>query len=102
MYNKDIDRGLIDRYLSELKKNSNVMSTFSEEQLIILLVDIMFPALSAAPSAIVHAIKLLMHNPNVLKNMQEEIDRVVGTGRHVTWEDRKKYDCSTVYNTDAK
>ena len=90
LYDEDIGgRGLIDRYLSELKKNSNVMSTFSEEQLIILLVDIMFPALSAAPSAIVHGIKLLMHNPNVLKNAQKEIDRVVGTGRHVTWEDRK-------------
>lgn len=55
------------------------------------LVDFMFPALSALPSAVVHAIKLVMHHPKVMKNVQEEIDTVIGTGRLVTWEDRKRY-----------
>ncbi|XP_017793323.1 PREDICTED: probable cytochrome P450 304a1 [Habropoda laboriosa] len=82
------DRGLIDRYLKQIQEKSNVKSTFSDEQLLITLVDFMFPALSAMPSALVHAMKLVMHNPEVLKNIQEEIDRVVGSGRLVTWEDR--------------
>ena len=65
--------------------------SFSEKQLIMSLVDFMFPAISALPSAVVHAIKLVMHHPKVMKNVQKEIDRVIGTERLVTWEDRKKY-----------
>nr|XP_003703633.1 PREDICTED: probable cytochrome P450 304a1 isoform X1 [Megachile rotundata] len=86
---EDIERGLVDRYLKELKKNRNVKSTFSEEQLLIALTDFSFPAYSALPSVVVHTIKLLMHNPDSLRKVQEEIDQVVGTGRRVTWEDRK-------------
>lgn len=51
----------------------------------------MFPALTTVPSGVVHAIKLVMHHPKVMKNVQEEIDRVIGTERLVTWEDRKRY-----------
>lgn len=58
--------------------------------MIILLVDIMFPAFSAIPSVVTHAIKHLMHNPKVMKKVQNEIDSVVGTSRFVTWEDRIK------------
>lgn len=85
---------MLDRYLKILKEKNNVPSTFSEKQIIMTLVDFMFPATSALPSALVHAIKLVMHHPKVMKNIQEEIDRVVGTGRIVTWNDRKKYGIS--------
>ncbi|XP_043588681.1 probable cytochrome P450 304a1 isoform X2 [Bombus pyrosoma] len=51
--------------------------------------DIMFPASSAVPSALLHTIKLIMHHPEVIKNIREEIDKVVGTGRLITWQDRK-------------
>ncbi|KOX76113.1 hypothetical protein WN51_11828 [Melipona quadrifasciata] len=84
----DDDNGLVDRYLKVLKGNIKKKS-FSEKQLIMSLVDFMFPALSILPSAVVHAIKLVMHHPKVMKNVQEEIDRVIGTERLVTWEDRK-------------
>lgn len=57
--------------------------------MIVLLIDMMFPAFSALPGTITHAIKYLMHNPRVMKKVQNEIDSVVGTGRLVTWEDRK-------------
>lgn len=82
---------MVDRYLKEIKNANVSSSTFTDEQLIMTLVDFIFPALSALPSVVVHAIKLAMHHPEILKNIQEEIDRVVGTGRLVTWEDRKKY-----------
>ncbi|XP_076761436.1 farnesoate epoxidase-like [Xylocopa sonorina] len=81
--------GLVDQYLKEMNKKANLKSNFTEKQLIMTLVDFMFPAISALPSAVVHAIKAVMHHPKVLKNVQEEIDRVVGTGRLVTWDDRK-------------
>lgn len=66
------------------------------------LVDFMFPATSALPSALVHAIKFVMHHPRVMKNIQEEIDKVVGTGRLVTWNDRKRYDISSINNIEKK
>lgn len=86
----DSDRGLTDRYFEQMKKQT-AMTTFSDEQLLMILLDVMFPALSALPSVVAHAIKLVMHHPDVLKKVQGEIDTVIGTGRHVTWDDRKKY-----------
>ncbi|XP_015429299.1 PREDICTED: probable cytochrome P450 304a1 [Dufourea novaeangliae] len=84
----DRDRGMVDRYLTEMKQRSE-MSNFTDEQLIMTLVDFMFPSLSAMPSAIVHCLKSVMHNSKVTKKIQDEIDRVVGTGRLVNWDDRK-------------
>ena len=74
------------------------LDNFTEEQLIILLNDVMFPAFSAIPSVITHVIKYLMHHPRILEKVQNEIDNVVGTGRLATWDDRKKwvYDHCTV------
>lgn len=86
---ENVDRGFVDNYLKKLNEDDK-SHYFTEEQLIILLVDMMFPAFSALPSAITHAIKYLMHNPKVMKKVQNEIDNVVGTGRLVTWEDRIK------------
>jgi len=63
--------------------------SFTEEQLIILLIDMMFAPFSAVPFAITFAIKYMLHHPEVMKKVQNEIDNVVGIGRLVTWEDRK-------------
>ncbi|CAL7939199.1 unnamed protein product [Xylocopa violacea] len=86
---QDEDRGVLGRYLEEVKKNENVTSNFTEQQLIMTIVDIMFPSVSIVPSTIVTIIKLVMHHPEVMRNVQKEIDRVVGIGRLVTWNDRK-------------
>ena len=67
------------------------LNNFTEEQLIILLTDVMFPAFSAIPIMITHVIKYLMHHPRVMEKVQNEIDNVVGTGRLATWDDRKKW-----------
>ncbi|XP_012221588.1 probable cytochrome P450 304a1 [Linepithema humile] len=83
-----IDRGFVDKYLKKLNENDK-SEYFTEEQLIILLVDVMFPALSASPTVITHIIKYLMHHPKAMEKAQSEIDTIVGTGRLVTWEDRK-------------
>jgi len=65
--------------------------SFTEEQLIILLIDMMFPAFSAIPFAITNAIKYMLHHPGVMKKVQNKIDNVVGVGRLITWEDRKEW-----------
>lgn len=82
------ERGFIDRYLQKLNED-NKSENFTEEQLIILVIDMMFPAFGAIPIVITHVIKYLMHHPRVMNKVQNEIDNVVGTGRLVTWEDRK-------------
>lgn len=64
--------------------------SFNEEQLIILLIDIMFPAFSAIPAVITFILKYVMHHPKVMEKVQNDIDNVIGTGRLVTWEDRKE------------
>lgn len=83
------ERGFIDRYLKKLNED-NKSENFTEEQLIILAIDMMFPAFGAIPIVITQIIKYLMHHPRVMKKIQNEINNVVGTGRLVTWEDRKK------------
>jgi len=65
--------------------------SFTEEQLIILLIDMMLPAFSVAPFAVTNAIKYMLHHPGVMKKVQNEIDNVVGVGRLITWEDRKEW-----------
>ncbi|EFN65051.1 Probable cytochrome P450 304a1 [Camponotus floridanus] len=81
------NRGFADNYLKKLNED-NKSHNFTEEQMIILIIDMMFPAFSAIPSAITNAIKYLMHNSKIMEKVQNEIDNVVGTGRLVTWEDR--------------
>lgn len=86
--NENDDRGFIDRYLKKMNQDDKPDS-FTEEQLIILTIDMMFPALSAVPTVVTHILKYLMHHPRIMEKARKEIDAVVGTGRLVTWEDRK-------------
>lgn len=84
-----IDRGFVDKYLKKLNEDDK-SEYFTEEQLIILLVDIMLPVFTGLPNVITFVVKYLMHHPKVMAKAQNEIDTVVGTGRLVTWEDRKE------------
>ncbi|XP_011880568.1 PREDICTED: probable cytochrome P450 304a1 isoform X1 [Vollenhovia emeryi] len=86
-FDKNNDRGFIDNYLK--KMNEDEANSFTDEELIILLIDILMPAFSALPGTITHTIKYLMHHPRVMEKVQNDIDNVVGTGRLATWEDRK-------------
>nr|XP_033329530.1 probable cytochrome P450 304a1 [Megalopta genalis] len=90
LHSNGSDMGMVDRYLTEMQEQQTGLSSFSEKQLLMTLVDFMFPALSAMPSTITQLIKNMMHHPEAARKVQEEIDSVVGTGRIVTWEDRKR------------
>ncbi|KAI4501823.1 hypothetical protein M0802_003158 [Mischocyttarus mexicanus] len=89
MHGEDSEYGFIGKYLNKLKE-SDLPSSFSEEYLIITLLDFMFPATTAAPSSVTFAIKFMMHFPNVAKKVRDEIQKVVGSGRMPTWEDRNR------------
>ncbi|XP_024947074.1 probable cytochrome P450 304a1 isoform X2 [Cephus cinctus] len=85
------DDSFIDRYLRKIEDNRKRGSTssFSRDQLLILLTDFMFPSLSALPSSIATCIKYMMHFPEVKKKVQDEIDSIVGPDRLPILEDRK-------------
>ncbi|XP_032684829.1 probable cytochrome P450 304a1 [Odontomachus brunneus] len=87
-HGENVNRGFVDRYLNELKKDEK-SQIFSEKQFIIIANDILIAAGAVAPTVITNALKYLMKYPRVLKKVQEEIDQFVGTGRLVTWNDRK-------------
>lgn len=88
-YGDNVDRGFIDRYLNVLNKDEKLQS-FSEEQLIITATDVVIATCATNPTVITALIKYLINYPRVLKKVQDEIDQVVGTGRLVTWNDRKE------------
>ncbi|XP_015181779.1 PREDICTED: probable cytochrome P450 304a1 [Polistes dominula] len=89
MYGEDDEHGFVGRYLKKLKEN-DLPSSFSEEYLIMTLIDFMFPNATATSSLLTFAIKFMMHFPNVAKKVRNEINDVIGSGRIPTWEDRNK------------
>ncbi|EFN79541.1 Probable cytochrome P450 304a1 [Harpegnathos saltator] len=84
----DAGGGYVNRYLNILNKEDK-SQTFSKQQLIMMLVDTLIATGSTIPTVITQIFKYLIHHPRILKKAQDEIDRVVGTGRLVTWDDRK-------------
>ncbi|XP_034936051.1 probable cytochrome P450 304a1 [Chelonus insularis] len=94
MLEEKVQKGFLRTYLREMKinKEKNTLDNdamFSEEQLIMVAVDFMFPALSAVPAVLGHCIKYMLHNPKVMKRVQKEIDDVIGYERLPGLDDRK-------------
>lgn len=88
-YIDDADRGFLDTYIKKLKESGD-FSTFSEKQLLMLGTDFIFPALTISPWTVAVIVKYMMHYPNVMINVQKEIDSVVGRDRFITLDDRVK------------
>lgn len=89
MHGEDGRYGFVGTYLNKLKE-SNLSSSFSEEYLILTLLDFMLANAVATTSIITFAIKFMMHFPNVAKKVREEIQEVIGSGRLPSWEDRNR------------
>ncbi|XP_074114541.1 putative cytochrome P450 304a1 [Cotesia typhae] len=86
-------------YLREMKKihekagdNSEDIDAkmFSTEQLVMICTDFMFAAMSATPGVATNCIKYMIHYPEVMKRVQEEIDSVVGPNHLPGWDDRSR------------
>lgn len=83
-------RNFNDRYFDKMRANENEeYSTFSDDQLLMLTIDYMFPAVTSVTAVIVQVIYSLLHHPECQDKMQKEIDEVVGRGRLPTVPDKK-------------
>ncbi|XP_055385019.1 probable cytochrome P450 304a1 [Condylostylus longicornis] len=91
-YNEDYDRNFMDMYIREMKKaekENEVDSTFFYDQFVLSLVDFAFPAITAVGVQLSMLFQWFLLRPELLKNVQEELDRVVGRGRLASLDDRK-------------
>lgn len=63
---------------------------FSDEQLIFICIDLMFPASTGLPSTMTFLLQQLCHEPEIQRKIQSEIDEVIGRSRPPTLDDRVK------------
>uniref|UniRef100_A0A671PSR2 Cytochrome P450 2J6-like n=1 Tax=Sinocyclocheilus anshuiensis TaxID=1608454 RepID=A0A671PSR2_9TELE len=81
-------RDLIDCYLDELNKRKNDGSTFSEDQLIIYILDLHFAGTDTTSNTFFTAFLYLMTHPEIQAKCQKEIDEVLEGKDHASYEDR--------------
>ncbi|XP_039551120.1 cytochrome P450 2F2-like isoform X2 [Pimephales promelas] len=81
-------RDFIDCYLDELDKIKNDGSTFSEDQLIMNILDLHFAGTDTTSNTLLTAFLYLMNHPEVQAKCQREIDDVLGDKDHASYEDR--------------
>ncbi|XP_014242400.1 methyl farnesoate epoxidase-like isoform X2 [Cimex lectularius] len=70
------NRDLIDAYLNEIDKNRD---GFTEQQLVVLLLDLFLAGAETTQSTLGYAILMLLHFPQIQKILQDEIDTVCGS-----------------------
>ncbi|XP_056137428.1 cytochrome P450 2D10-like isoform X2 [Lampris incognitus] len=81
-------RDFIDCYLDELDKRGHDRSSFSEDQLSSIFVDLHFAGSDTTTSTLLTAFLYLSTHPQIQKKCQQEIDKVMEGKDHVTFEDR--------------
>jgi hypothetical protein len=80
-------RSFMDLYIEKMKEDP---SEFIYDQMLMVCTDFLFPSLSAMQVEVSFLLRILAHNPSVLKKIQDEIESVVGSGRMVGLDDRVK------------
>ncbi|RWS26441.1 cytochrome P450-like protein 20 [Leptotrombidium deliense] len=94
-------RDICDAYLVQQEKvqNNGKKSYFSEEQLIQIMNDMFSAGMETVTSTLEWAILFLMLNPEAQKNIQKEIDNIVGNDRLPTLADMANmpYTEATIY-----
>ncbi|XP_014370851.2 probable cytochrome P450 304a1 [Papilio machaon] len=89
-FNEDYDRHFLDMYIRKMNEEKKLnKTTYSEDQLVLLCTDYMFPAASAVQALLTMLVDRLLLHPEVQDKVHEEIDRVVGRDRMPTLDDRK-------------
>lgn len=68
-----------------------LLDLFLVDQLVLGLVDFLFPAATGLPAQLSLLCQRLLLNPHVQMKIQEEIDEAVGSGRFPTLDDRQRY-----------
>ncbi|KAM3967166.1 putative cytochrome P450 304a1 [Aphomia sociella] len=90
-YDGSYERHFIDVYIKKMKEEQceKKRSTYSVDQLVLICIDYMFPAASAVESVLTMLVEHLLLQPEIQDKLHEEIDRVVGSGRLPSLDDRK-------------
>ncbi|XP_055385018.1 probable cytochrome P450 304a1 [Condylostylus longicornis] len=91
-YKENEERNFIDLYVKEMKKMENQgvnNSSFYYDQFVLSIVDFAFPANLAITVQLSLMFQWFILRPDILKNIQNEIDNVVGHSRLPTLDDRK-------------
>ncbi|NP_001013583.1 cytochrome P450 2X6 [Danio rerio] len=81
-------RDFIDCYLDELDKGKNCVSTFSEDKLLMSIMDLHFAGTDTISNTLLTAFLYLMNHPEVQVKCQQEIDDVLEGKDRVMYEDR--------------
>ncbi|XP_054262987.1 probable cytochrome P450 304a1 [Macrosteles quadrilineatus] len=84
-------RDFCDVYLKQMKEKqeSGTQHWFSEQQLVMMCWDLLFPTSMTVTATMGFAVEFLLLNPEVQPKIQEEIDRVIGRSRLPNLDDRK-------------
>jgi cytochrome P450 len=89
---EDSPRDFVDVYLTEMRKTTDVHSTFYKEegqkQLRVLMLDMFAAGAETTSTTLTYSFLLLALYPEVQEKLFEEIKRVVGLSRHVALADR--------------
>lgn len=64
--------------------------SFTDDQLIMMVIDFFFPALTGTAIQVTHLLNALCHQPEVQAKIHNEIDQVVGQGQLPGLDDRIK------------
>lgn len=85
-------RSFIDLYIKEIKsaESSGVRNGFLYDQLVMILTDFLFPSLSTIGTQVTFLFKHLLYRKDVQQKIKDEIDKVVGSGRLPTLDDRAR------------
>ncbi|XP_035498909.1 cytochrome P450 2F2 isoform X2 [Scophthalmus maximus] len=83
-------RHFIDCYLDELDKRRDEDSTFSEDQLCALILDLHFAGTDTSANTLLSAFLYLTNYPRTQERCQREIDTVLDGKDQVSFEDRHK------------
>lgn len=89
------EEDLICAFLKEIKKNKESSKSFTEEQLLVLLLDLFLAGSETTSSMLSFVILLLLKHQDVQAKVHAELEAVVGD-REIQLEDKNKY---TVYET---
>ncbi|KAM3870253.1 cytochrome P450 2F3-like [Diretmus argenteus] len=81
-------RHLIDCYLDELDKRGVNGSSFSEDQLASLILDLQFAGTDTTSNGLLTAFLYLMTHPHIQERCQQEIDQVLDGKDQASFEDR--------------
>ncbi|KAF3425765.1 hypothetical protein E2986_10751, partial [Frieseomelitta varia] len=88
-YKPGSEADVIDMFLNEMKNNEN-SNVFTDEQLVVLLVDIFIPGISTTSMALDFLFLSMIVYQDVQRKVQEEIDSVIPRDRLPEIEDKAK------------